>query len=72
MLHELNILYTAAAKIQLYDGALLCVLGEMQRAAQQSGDLWENGGGARTRSDQAHEVHVLPGKTRLPDSDFYI
>lgn len=42
--------------------AILCWLGEMQRAAQQSGDLWENSGGSGAWSDQAYEVHVLPGK----------
>ena len=40
---------------------LLWSSGEMQRAAKPSGDLWEDGGGAGARSDQAHEVHVLPG-----------
>lgn len=40
-----------------------CVLlGEMQRAAQQSGDLREDCGGVGARGDQAHEVHVLPGE----------
>lgn len=52
-------------EIRLCDGTILCLLGEMQRAAQPSGDLRENGGSARARSDQAHEVHVLPGKILL-------
>lgn len=36
--------------------------GEMQRAAQPSGDLREDGGGAGARGHQAHEVHVLSGE----------
>lgn len=40
---------------------LLPVLGEMQRAAQQSGDLREDGGGAGAGSHQADELHVLSG-----------
>lgn len=58
----LNASVTSFCKSKLCDGTLLCLLGEMQWAAQQSGDLWENGGGVGTWSDQAHEVHVLPGK----------
>lgn len=36
--------------------------GEMQWAAQPSGDLWEDSGGAGARGYQAHEVHVLSGE----------
>lgn len=42
----------------------------MQRAAQQSGDLREDSGGVGTWSDQAHEIHVLPGKF-VPQCEFF-
>lgn len=57
----------SCCSIKLYDGSLLCLLGEMQWATQQSWNLWENRGGVRAWSDQAHEVHVLPGETQLRD-----
>lgn len=57
-------------KIELHDGTLFWLLGEMQRAAQQSGDLREDSGGVRAWSDQTHEVHVLPSKT-LVSGAFY-
>lgn len=40
------------------------LLGEVQRAAQQSGDLREDSGGVGAWGHQADELHVLPGNAR--------
>lgn len=48
-----------------FDCLSVCLLGQVQRTAQQSGDLWEDGRGSGAGGHQADEFHVLPGTLHL-------
>lgn len=65
------IIHNLSSESFRFNDALLCISGEVQRAAKPSGDLWEDRGGAGTWGHQAHEIHVLPGERGINLFELY-